>query len=77
MANDPARSASPEERRLLAGRAVPAGLCESCEHLRVLASRRSVFVRCGLADTDPRFPRYPALPVTACAGYRQEDRPCS
>jgi hypothetical protein len=76
MANDPGRPASAEERRLLAGRAVVAGLCESCEHLRVLASRRSVFVRCGLADSDPRFPRYPALPVTACMGY-QEDRPCT
>jgi hypothetical protein len=26
-------------------------------------------VRCGLADTDPRFPRYPPLPVRNCDGY--------
>jgi hypothetical protein len=64
------RKASVEERRLLAGLAVPPGLCASCEHLRLLASRRSVFVRCGLAATDPRFPRYPPLPVVACRGYR-------
>ena len=69
MADDRERAASAEERRRLADLAVPAGLCASCVHLRVLASRRSVFVRCGLAETDPRFPRYPALPVVDCAGY--------
>jgi hypothetical protein len=46
-----------------------AGLCATCEHLRVLASKRSVFVRCGLAEVDPRFPKYPPLPVLACGGY--------
>ena len=76
MADDREKKASAEERRLVAARAIAAGLCASCEHLRVLASRRSVFVRCGLADSDPRFPRYPALPVTACAGY-QEASTCS
>ncbi|HEY7215433.1 MAG TPA: hypothetical protein VIC28_12435 [Thermoanaerobaculia bacterium] len=76
MAEPRERTASPEERRLVAERAVPAGLCASCVHLRVLASRRSVFVRCALADADPRFPRYPALPVAACAGY-QEDPACT
>jgi hypothetical protein len=61
----------PAERdRLLARLAAPAGLCATCVHLRLLASPRSVFVRCGLAATDPAFPRYPALPVTRCAGYR-------
>lgn len=69
MAEEQQRTATEEERRLLADLAVPAGLCASCRHLRLLASRRSVFVRCGLAAVDPRFPRYPALPVTACPGY--------
>jgi hypothetical protein len=64
------REATREERRLLDRLAVPAGLCATCEHLRLLASRRSVFVRCGLAATDPRFPKYPPLPVRACAGYQ-------
>jgi hypothetical protein len=59
-----------ERHRLLSRLAVPAGLCAACVHLRLLASPRSVFVRCGLAATDPAFPRYPALPVTRCAGYR-------
>ena len=57
------RNATDEERRLLAKLAVPPGL---------LASRRSVFVRCGLAATDPRFPKYPPLPVRACPGYRSQ-----
>lgn len=48
---------------------VDPGLCGTCVHLRLLASARSVFVRCGLAETDPRFPRYPPLPVRGCPGY--------
>jgi hypothetical protein len=59
-----------ERRRLLASLAVQPGLCAGCVHLRLLASPRSVFVRCGLADSDPAFPRYPALPVIRCAGFR-------
>jgi hypothetical protein len=57
-------------RRLLARLAVQPGLCAGCVHLRLLASPRSVFVRCGLADSDPAFPRYPALPVLRCGGFR-------
>jgi hypothetical protein len=49
--------------------ATPPGLCERCVHARLLASPRSVFLRCGLAETDPRFPRYPPLPVLRCAGF--------
>jgi hypothetical protein len=49
------------------------GLCARCVHLELQASKRSVFVRCGLSDTDARFPRYPRLPVFACAGYRPEE----
>jgi hypothetical protein len=70
--DDEERRASEEERHRLAGLAVPPGLCASCEHLRLLASRRSVFVRCGLAAADPGFPRYPPLPVLACRGYRAQ-----
>lgn len=61
---------SDEERLLLERLPASPGLCASCEHLRLLASPRSVFVRCGLAEVDPAFPRYPPLPVLACAGYR-------
>ncbi len=46
-----------------------AGLCASCAHLQVLRSQRSTFVRCALADRDPRFERYPSLPVGWCRGH--------
>jgi hypothetical protein len=47
-----------------------AGLCETCRHRHVVTSGRgSVFTRCLLHDTDPRFPKYPRLPVTQCAGF--------
>lgn len=52
--------------------ATPPGLCERCQHARVVASARSAFLRCGLADSDPRFPRYPPLPVLRCAGFAPE-----
>ena len=58
------------DRSLLSRLSASPGLCATCEHLRLLASRRSVFVRCGLAETDPRFLRYPPLPVVACPGWR-------
>ena len=61
---------SDEERRLLERLTASPGLCATCEHLRLLASPRSVFVRCGLAEVDPAFPRYPPLPVLDCAGYQ-------
>lgn len=72
MADDWRKPVSAEERRLLMARlSAPAGLCASCEHLRILASPRSVFVRCGLAESDPRFARYPALPVVRCSGWEK------
>jgi hypothetical protein len=46
-----------------------AGLCASCRHLQVLRSKRSTFVRCGLAEHDPRFERYPPLPIRLCPGH--------
>ncbi len=59
-----------QDRERLAELRVEAGLCATCEHLLLLASARSVFVRCGLAESDPRFPRYPPLPVRTCPGWR-------
>lgn len=47
----------------------PAGLCRTCRHAVLLATARSAFLRCGLADSDPRFPRYPPLPVASCSGF--------
>jgi hypothetical protein len=59
-----------DTRRLLERLTANPGLCRTCEHLRLIASPRSVFVRCGLADSDPAFMRYPPLPVLSCPGYR-------
>jgi len=48
----------------------PPGLCGDCRHAqRIESDRGSVFVRCELALTDPRFAKYPRLPVLNCAGY--------
>ena len=45
------------------------GLCESCRHARVVEGANSRFWLCQLSASDPRFPRYPRLPVVRCAGY--------
>ena len=53
---------------------VPAriGLCATCQHTKVIKSARgSTFILCGLAKSDPRFRKYPPLPVIQCPGYRQ------
>jgi hypothetical protein len=60
---------TPDDRRLLGDLPVHPGLCATCVHLRLLASKRSVFARCGLAEIDPAFVRYPPLPVRLCRGY--------
>ena len=64
------------DRRLLERLSASPGLCATCEHLRIAASPRSVFVRCGLSETDPRFPLYPPLPVVACLGYEEREGAC-
>jgi hypothetical protein len=49
------------------------GLCESCKHVKTLTSSRgSVFYMCQLAETNPRFSRYPPLPVLKCKGYEAQ-----
>ena len=49
---------------------IEAGLCETCAHARPIRSARGArFVLCGLAAVDPRFRRYPPLPVLACPGF--------
>ena len=47
----------------------PAGLCAGCRHRRMVGNRKgSLFLLCRLSATDARYPRYPPLPVLACAG---------
>ena len=46
------------------------GLCAACRHARIIESRRgSRFWLCARSRLDPRFPRYPPLPVIRCAGH--------
>jgi hypothetical protein len=47
------------------------GLCRDCHYSRRIESDRgSAFFRCELSLEDPRFPKYPRLPVRVCGGYR-------
>lgn len=55
---------------------VPPGLCSGCRHARPVESGRGVaYLLCGLSRTDPRFPRYPRLPVDSCDGFEAEAAP--
>lgn len=48
----------------------PAGLCGSCASVRIVETRKgSRFFLCQLSETDPRFPKYPRIPVLRCAGF--------
>jgi hypothetical protein len=48
------------------------GLCSTCRHSQVIeSSKGSVFWLCELSKTDPRFPKYPRLPVLSCTGYQR------
>jgi len=51
-----------------------AGLCGQCKHARVITSDRgSQFLRCHYASVDARYPKYPRLPVLACAAFARRD----
>jgi len=47
------------------------GLCGHCVHCQVIDGVRSRFYLCRLAAIDPRFRRYPSLPVIACPGHQE------
>ncbi|MCK6446784.1 MAG: hypothetical protein L6Q99_10365 [Planctomycetes bacterium] len=47
-----------------------ASLCARCRHVQFVESAKgSVFLLCGLAKSDPRFPKYPPQPLLACRGF--------
>jgi hypothetical protein len=47
-----------------------AGLCAACLHCQIVrSSKGSTFYRCRRAATDPRFLKYPPLPVRVCEGF--------
>lgn len=49
------------------------GLCRTCRHAKVIATPRgSTFYLCRLSEADPRFAKYPRLPVVKCVGYAPE-----
>lgn len=46
------------------------GLCDSCRHQRVVRNTRgSVFSLCERSKTDPRYAKYPRVPVLECPGF--------
>jgi len=46
------------------------GLCKTCGYCRVIKNDRgNPFYLCRLAASDPRFAKYPRLPVLRCDGY--------
>jgi hypothetical protein len=48
------------------------GLCRTCAHARLITSARgSTFYLCRLSETDPRFAKYPMLPVIRCLGFAE------
>jgi hypothetical protein len=53
-----------------------AGLCEGCEHQQLVSNTRgSTFSLCRRSREDPAYPRYPRLPVLACAGFQPRATP--
>lgn len=52
------------------------GICAACRHHRWTHNRRgSAFLLCEKATEDARFPKYPPLPVRACAGFDPHGKP--
>jgi hypothetical protein len=50
----------------------PAGLCDSCRHQKLIRTGRgSVFSMCERSKAEPAYPKYPHVPVLACAGYER------
>jgi len=40
---------------------------------RIVSDRGSVFYLCELSKVDPRYPKYPRLPVFTCKGYQRAE----
>lgn len=49
---------------------IEVGLCASCRYVKRLCTKGgAVIYLCTLSASDPRFSKYPRLPVSACEGY--------
>jgi hypothetical protein len=58
------------ENNQAADERVKVGLCADCLHARrVNSDRGSVFVMCERSKNEPRYAKYPPLPVVRCIGY--------
>lgn len=49
------------------------GLCARCVHARQVPTPERVYWMCQRSLTDPRYPKYPRLPVLSCAGFESRD----
>ncbi|HEY5377468.1 MAG TPA: hypothetical protein VIK01_27500 [Polyangiaceae bacterium] len=50
------------------------GLCATCSHARVIQTTKgSEFWLCEKSKTDPRFTKYPPLPIRACLGFARSE----
>ena len=46
------------------------GLCEKCAFVRLVENERaSIFYLCERSFEDPRYQKYPPLPVLTCPGF--------
>ena len=46
------------------------GLCEKCAFVRLVENERaSIFYLCERSFEDPRYRKYPPLPVLTCPGF--------
>ena len=51
------------------------GLCAVCSHSHRNETRKgTVYWRCTRAASDPRFPKYPRLPVLSCPGFEAAEQ---
>lgn len=63
------------EERTIQNKIAPEGLCAECAFARRIESARgSRFVLCERSRTEAAFPKYPWLPVIACAGYERKSK---
>ena len=73
MSKEPRARGRRGERTL--GDMPAAGLCDSCVHQRVVRNTRgSSFSLCERSRTEPKYPRYPRLPVVECRGWQRREQ---
>jgi hypothetical protein len=59
----------PNGRDAIRTAAVDPGLCGRCLHARSVQTARSRFFLCQRSFSDPRYQKYPVLPVQSCPGF--------